>query len=464
MSALLSSSIYASDAYSTQQQDIIEINNPSCSEFLSTLNLEPDNDYVLNVDIDCSSDVFTPIASASSPFSGSLNGNGHTISGIKYTTNDPNVNTGLFASLRSAHIENLRIEDVNFEGGRDTAILAGFARDTTIENVNVSGQIRGEENLGGLLGRAFDNDIINSYADVDITAVYSVGNPTAGGLIGEVINGLTDNEQTNIISSHAKFKLTLENKGGTSFTVVQGFGGLVGSAEGNLTIDMSSADVDINKDPDPVVNVRSAGGLIGHVYRFRDSKRSTVLINRSFSKGLVRGVGLVGGLVGGVEENVDLLITSSYSQAAVMADDVIFITPNAGGLVGALTVPLILPIDEYPTITIQQSYASGLVEQEVNSSRTDVTSGGLIGNGLLSPELINLIQRIDVMDSYWDIETTGQLTSVSSQGLEDVSGANRTRAMLNQDSYPFWSFTATWTSPSIEAGYPRLQWEDQNQD
>lgn len=97
---------------------------------------------------------------------------------------------------------------------------------------------------------------------------------------------------------------------------------------------------------------------------------------------------------------------------------------NVGGLIGYAS--------EYVNIT--NSYAIGNI---VCSS----TVGGLVAGSTVA-------STIDVVSSYWDIETTGQDTSKFGTGLT-------TEKMKTQSSYSEWNFTSIWKMG--ENGYPTLQ-------
>jgi len=82
---------------------------------------------------------------------GSLDGNGHTISGL--WINDPNGSVGLIGYLTGSHVRNLHLvldEDRGIVGGSSTAGLVYSVSDSTIENVTVTGSVTGQRIVGGI--------------------------------------------------------------------------------------------------------------------------------------------------------------------------------------------------------------------------------------------------------------------------------------------------------------------------
>ena len=108
--------------------------------------------YVLANDIDISGEDWIPIGDSAAPFTGTLCGDGHKITGL--CVNSATNNAGLF----------------------------GVVSNATIESVSVSGTVAGNKNVGGLVGRVTGRTVIsNCTAAVEVTA-----GEYAGGLIGYI--------------------------------------------------------------------------------------------------------------------------------------------------------------------------------------------------------------------------------------------------------------------------------------
>jgi len=154
------------------------------------------------------------------------------------------------------------------------------------------------------------------------------------------------------------------------------------------------------------------GGLVGY--------NSDGTVTQCYSHGLVSGGSYVGGLVG-FETRFSRCIMDSYSTATVTAT-----MENAGGLVGCNVG------------TIVRCYSTGLVTAPSQA-------GGLVGAwGRYG----------SVTDCFWDIETSGQATS--------VGGTGKTTAEMQMANtfLPWGTCVPFWT---IDDGrdYPQLAWENE---
>jgi len=187
----LDSSIFVSKSEFSDGNGSIE--NPyklsNCSQ-LQLLENYSNSNFVLNQDIDCNGFDFEPI----NDFTGYFDGNGKTI--INLTINKPEQNNvGLFSKL-SGTITRIGLIDVNIIGYEAVGGITGI-NNGLIEQVFVTGTIRGNDNVGGITGTnerievndgfpyngsSINNDILkeinNSYTIVNITG------DTAGGITG----------------------------------------------------------------------------------------------------------------------------------------------------------------------------------------------------------------------------------------------------------------------------------------
>lgn len=124
-------------------------------------------------------------------FSGTLDGRGHSIKNVKITTGSDF--SGLFARLTGT-VKNLGLENVDITGGLATGGLAGtiYGTATTynpsvvIENVFVTGSVKGTTEVGGIAGRNNSNmlnTIKNCYVNVTVEATNATA-AWAGGIVG----------------------------------------------------------------------------------------------------------------------------------------------------------------------------------------------------------------------------------------------------------------------------------------
>jgi len=142
------------------------------------------------------------------------------------------------------------------------------------------------------------------------------------------------------------------------------------------------------------------GGLAGTV--------NNGIIRYSSSAADVTGLTVVGGLAGSVQS---IAMADSYATGSVTAT-VSNTSAFAGGLLGEVI----------SSATLTNTYASGKVTGYT-------TTGGLIGGGFLP--------TITVNTSYWDINSTGQSSSLG-------GGTGLTSAVRNQSAYTGFDFTNMW--------------------
>ena len=123
-------------------------------------------------------------------YSGTLEGNGHTISNLtihKNTTETQGVITeGLFGHTKHAKIKNLTLENVTIDTNEKfVGALIGWANvDTIVENCKVTGTITGFQRLGGIIGNCQRSYIINSEFIGQVK-----GEDFVGGFVGQLIIG-----------------------------------------------------------------------------------------------------------------------------------------------------------------------------------------------------------------------------------------------------------------------------------
>lgn len=154
------------------------------AEDLYLIRNTPEAYYQLQNDIDLTQWItnnypekgWMPICSSSTPFKGTLDGNGYTISELFINrTTDYN---GLFGYATNAKFKNIDII-CKIQGGHETAAIAGYGSNVTISNCHVKGSITGKDKTGGLVGEA---RILNA---TDCSFVGTIkGADSSGGISG----------------------------------------------------------------------------------------------------------------------------------------------------------------------------------------------------------------------------------------------------------------------------------------
>lgn len=166
---------------------------------------DPSGDYVLKNDIDLEGEAFASIFSdtTSGRFSGTFDGQGHTISNFKFQSSNP----GLFGYTKDATIKNLTLDGNASESlvngdysashsSLDMGCVAGNAKTTLFDNVHVknasinfNGNAGATVNLGGFVGLAENCQFVNCTVS-NVTIDYTrLRNNVCTGLFGGAIFG-----------------------------------------------------------------------------------------------------------------------------------------------------------------------------------------------------------------------------------------------------------------------------------
>ncbi|NML48472.1 filamentous hemagglutinin N-terminal domain-containing protein [Ramlibacter sp. G-1-2-2] len=151
--------------------------------------------FVLTNEIDASGTAnwnagagFVPIGNTTTAFTGSLDGQSHSISGL--TIYRPgNEGTGLFGVIQNATVENVGVAGGNITGGGKTGALAGAAYgSSSLANVYATANVGGTgDRVGGLVGYD-EGSISNAYAGGNVNGASYVG-----GLVGQQVYGSISN-------------------------------------------------------------------------------------------------------------------------------------------------------------------------------------------------------------------------------------------------------------------------------
>ena len=261
------------------------------------------------------------ISADNEPFTATFKGNGHNISNLMIDRSDAR-GVGLFGYTKAgARIVNVGLLNLDIVGRDNVGGLIGRNSGSILDSY-VAGSVKGDWDVGGLVGYNRGGTITNSYVTGDVTGT---GNDV-GGLVGYSHN-----------SDIANSYVTGSVKGDWDV------GGLVGH-----TLDSSIT----NSDAAGVVEGRIyVGGLVG--------KNTYTSITRSYVIGSVKGDDYVGGLVGYNRSS----ITNSYAKAFVKGYDYV------GGLAGYNRSSI---TNSYATGSVKgDNYVGGLAGDNGNSSITN---------------------------------------------------------------------------------------------
>lgn len=388
------------------------------TEQINTIGLYPedwDRHFKLMADIDLRSlgtrgfniigfreNIFDP------PFRGVFDGNGHTISNFTYISTDIDI-VALFGFVQEAQAEirDLGLIDPFIEAGINP-IQSGADKVIANSAASLVGQLWFGSVVrcyvrGGSISADMNTGGLVAYnyngiiADCTSTADVS-GINNIGGLVGY-------NQRGSVVHCHAASAVSGEF----------GVGGLMGMNDGVIQDSSAVAEV---------VGERNVGGLVGTNGRFE-------MIRNSFASGNVSGVKWVGGLMGSSRCE----ITDCYSTCNVSGG------LQVGGLVG------------YHENVLENCYSTGHVIFEPIEEHGDYVAliGGLVGYASDPNE---------ILQSFWDIETSGQTISAGGLGLT-------TTEMQTPDTFlkVGWDFVGEADNGTDdiwwidEVGYPRFWWE-----
>jgi len=468
------------------------------AEHLKTVATEPDDwnkhfRLMADVDLEDSAGGMSHfLGELERPFTGTFDGNAHTISHFTCIRPDAD-NVGLFGYVLGidAQIKNLGLIDPNVhtETGDQVGALVGRLQEGTVTCCYVrggrvsghqmvgglvgrnhgtvincfveGGTVSGDYYVGGLVGHAHSGSIIECHAASRVMGYYRVGgligsNRAAaivrcrtegstsngapiGGLVGQNISGaITDCYATGAVAGRGAGGLVGDNSGTllrchATGGITGGGGGLVGTNDGT------------------VADCYATGGVSGsgHVGGLAGRNHDHGVIRNCHATGAVRSDGTAGGLTGFSSG----LIANSCASGAVTGGD------TTGGLAG-LTING-LCVNCYSTGDVTgQRYTGGLIGllngklshcYAVGRVKGTEDAGGLVGNG----------GSQSVEDCFWDIQTSEQTAGVNGDG--------RTTAQL-QTSHTFlaagWDFIGETTNGVEDIwwilegeDYPRLYWE-----
>ncbi len=241
-----------------------------CSQ-LQGINLALGDDYELSADINCNGFTFEPIGTYGNGFSGTFDGNGHTISNVSMSGHSPG---GLFGLIDGGTVENLHLANFSISGFMEVGALAGVAYDATIRNVSADNfTILGDMSAGGLFGETNNTTLERSYTTngfVEIDIRYG------GGIVGRWTGG----NMSDVYSRDSSITTPV-------------FGEMLGGIAGYTSA--GSSMILANLYSNNTVNADfSGGGLIGSM----GSGPTTCLVRDSFFAGSVAGSAEIGQIVG----------------------------------------------------------------------------------------------------------------------------------------------------------------------
>ena len=452
--------------------------------------------FVLAYDIDASASSqwngaqgFVPIGSSATPFTGTFDGLGHTITGLT-VARPSTTQVGLFGRASNAALRNIGMQSVAMTGSGNvggligtayggmrirnvwtsgsvstTGALAGgvigeaqgFGTVLPIRNVHSSANVQASNNYaGGLIGASYEYDLLDSSASGTATAL----NAGAGGISGDFEAGtMTNTRATGAVTANeqaggavgylGEAALDRVSASGTVTAPRRDAGGLVGYMDTRSTVQRSSASGNVSggsnlggligysyesvlvADSHASGNVTGSDSSIGGLIGFDESGGEVTVLRDSYATGNVSGRSNVGGLVGESYE-VDTILRV-YATGTVNG-----VGSAIGGLIGEMDA------DGYSVSQVSDAYATG-----------SVTGSGTVSSGKYIGGLIGELGGGNLTRVY----ATGNVRGVGTNSVGGLIGRARGVTMSLADSYATGSVTSTTTTDAVGG---LIGWLDEN--
>jgi predicted outer membrane repeat protein len=320
------------EIYTEAQLNHIRMHTTEGAFYILKKNIAITEDYAVTVPADMdepnwSEGNFEPIGNEQTPFEGTLDGNGYTISGLNIAgTEDHGEDkraagySGLFGYLaKGSSVEDLTIDASDIDGNQYVGGVAGYNEGSVTDcKLGSKGVINGHTDTGGLVG----------YSSAPLSSLRNLGKVTGenintGGIVGSISapgtallycqneGSVTGKEKTGGIVGSFTSSLDSEslikecyNKGAVEGGAYQA-GGIAGYAGAGYY----SASIENCGNSGEVTGSGTNGGVAGLL----DKGKS--IITQCKNSGTVEGSG-----AGGISGNNRGTISFSYNSGTVMAD------------------------------------------------------------------------------------------------------------------------------------------------
>ncbi|MBQ8837562.1 MAG: hypothetical protein IJ002_08695 [Clostridia bacterium] len=258
--------------------------------------------YVLGNDIDLTGQPQTPIGNATTKFTGTFDGQEHTIKGVSIST--ATSYTGLFGCVEGGTIKNLTVEGtVTSTSGKYVGGIVGWSRSITLENCHSYVTVTGAgESVGGILGIVYYSKANGTSTISGCTNHKAVSSTSyTGGIVGDIYTG-----------NYAGLSVTIDNCKNYGAVTVSGnvAGGIVGYIRLRTTsaANVSSVTIKNSANYATITAADYTGGIFG----------AYLTANNFYAKGIFFNLYNEG----------DMVVTSSSTTS--------YATPFAGGFAGLI--------------------------------------------------------------------------------------------------------------------------------
>ena len=400
-------------------------------EDFNNIRLDLSGDYALKTDLDFTEEEpFIPFSDGGgwNPFTGSLNGEGHVVKGIRIEQETEDY-IGIFGLLDGgAYIHDISFDNLHVEGSYYVGGIAGYAEDFHLEKVRVWGVIQGTYGVSGFIGTSFVGGT-DSCDFTDCTFCGTLQTPEteigvyAGAFLGEHYGPAT------ILRCSADIK----TQGFSSF-----LGGLVGC--GISYDDYSPGPGEEGAGPKPV-----------------SISQSWAVVEFDIPP---NGAGfawcqLTGGLVGQLQDG---LVQDSYARGILIASGTETDNNTGVNLSGFIG-------DSYH-VTCQRTYSSMEIDPKVWRVDKETYNGQSVfhieTHYWWSATSEWRTRDNLISSSYFDSEVLDLILAEDYEGASPMGSESLTYPYSGPIAYGGWDFSELWVddeSGERNGGYPTFAWE-----
>ncbi len=354
--------------------------------------------YILKADIDLSTYTsWTPIGTSDAPFKGTIDGKGHTITGLTITVDSESKKyIGLVGLLDGGSVKNIKFAEVKISVGESVtcsdgptdvgAAVGRIINGGSVSDIHVlSGSITGGKRVGGVVGSIVANGSITGCSNqVNVEAkIYNVGGIVGAAYYTEVGKEMTITgcQNSGAITSSSVGAGGIVGLSAANVSDCQNTGAVTGSGAsigGIVGEQKAFGSVEGNTNSGSVTNgVSDAygnGGIIGWLrYENSNAYKSSEIISviGNTNSGSVSGGNDAGGIIGTVYHSA--IVRNNHSSAASLSG-----TSFAARIIGnyqTTTESTVAGSDAAQNLLIFEGNTSTTAAENINASCTDKESG-----------------------------------------------------------------------------------------
>jgi hypothetical protein len=407
-------------------------------------------------------------------FSGRLDGNGHTISGLTIARDGNNGNVALFRTVTGV-VESLRFSRANITATESaSAAVVASSNAGLIQDVTVTGSsVSTAANVGGLVAvfNGFPSDELDSAGTIeDVKVSGTVSGGAGGGVVSDSLGGAMKHITANVTLRTTQPAPTAPNTGGivgtATNTSVENVtvnadieadslaGGVAGETAGT-TITGAQVSGEVRAEP----GGDTVGGLVAEAARNSAGVETT--IQDSLVRAVVEGSNSVGGIVGASTGNLTQVqfngtVTGTNAVGGAVGNNFGPLSEvrtdgsvNGNDIVGGLTGVQVNTLkNSYSLADVDGQSRTGGAVGKLSGQAIDVFAAGTVAGRQTTGGLVGSVNRGGVTDAYWDTNATGLSNSAAGtpRATSQMTGASaETSLSLN--------FGGTWETTS---SYPEL--------